>query len=148
MKTIKICFDTSQKKPFLDYAMERAKGLTDYNSHILNYFTLENVVKIVDYFIKKRDTFCNNKGGYYGFGDMASETPTRIYFISIGEELTHRDDILNELQKEFTEDFNSFIEENLYCNLWCAIERCLRLEYEGKLSKYDKLFYIGQIIDF
>lgn len=139
MKT-KIYFNDTLKNSFIDYAMEIARGLTDYNSHILNYFTPEKIEKITDYFISRKNTFCNNKGEYWELGELHTETPTQVYIAVTDQKLTDRKEILNYMQKEFNESLSNFIEEHLYNNLFCEIERLLRCEYQNTLSDYDKRF--------
>lgn len=76
MKTINIYFDETHKRPFLDYAMKKARDqniLEHSNYTILKYFTLEKVEKITDYYIKKHNTYCNNKGEYYEFGELHTQ---------------------------------------------------------------------------
>ena len=140
MKTIKIYFDEAHKNPFIDYAMETARGLTEHNTHILDYFRVEEVSKIANYFIKKHNTCCNNKGEYWELGELHTSTPTHIYIIASGETITDRCEILEHEQKAFTEDGNAYIEDNLYNDLFCEIERLLRLEHGQNLSYYDKRF--------
>ena len=142
MKTINVYFNETHKRPFLAYAMKKARDqniLEHSNYTILKYFTLEKVEKITDYYIKKHNTYCNNKGEYYEFGELHTQA-TKLTDAKTGEILTDYDSISKYLNHIFENNRKDYIEEIMYLNIWCEIERLLRLEYQNKLPDNDRKF--------
>ena len=129
----KIILDESCKKDFIKYALERVKESNSKYHDPKLYMTEESIIKEYNKLINK--AYCNNKGEFYLKGEKIVYIPSKIWITEdnklykAGDVLEDRKTILEYENYCFENDYNLYREENLFDNVYCEIERELRVKY-------------------
>lgn len=133
---MKIYFDNTMVNDFMSYAMQR-KSEIEQNYKILPHFKSENVKPLAEYYGTNNRVYCTDKGEQFINGEQIGWTPRKIFFPN-GVILESQTEIIAYEKKMARENRTSYIEDNIFNNIWCEIERLLRREKQGLLDKYDK----------
>lgn len=142
---MRIYFDNTLINDFMIYAMERKEeSPTDYKIKLSRYFMLEDVEMLAKYYAEGKKWYCTDKGQTFFDGDEVVSVSRKIWFTNEEDQkkygycLDNYTDIVNYEKECFKTNRAGFIEENLFHELWCTIERILRCNHENWLSDYDK----------
>lgn len=128
MKTIRVYFDETLIEAFMEYSKENIRT-HKHRTELSRYMNEQDIKILAMYFANRSEKFsCNNKGETFEGSEKTGETPTQVWLPN-GSVIKDKKKIIQMEQKAFADDYNAYIEFNLFHWIWCDIERILRVNY-------------------
>ena len=133
---MKMYFDESIVNDFLNYAEERKTKILYLSVNAL-HMTTEDTKALALYFANTKKYYCTEKAETFYNGDCISFMPVKMW-LNDGRILEAAKDIEKYLKNYLETDKSGFIQDYLYNDVFCDIERILRMNRAGNIDESDK----------